>query len=79
MIRALPQEKHETDRFWSEFPNSRAQVVLHNELVQLIEIARGRLEDATDSDNIRRLQAQIKACKDLIGIIHRKDPVPATS
>lgn len=71
----VPLSPAEESSAWSWFARSPAKDVVHNEMVRQILTLRDKLEAATP-EQVPGLQAEIKAHRFLLGLIHRKDNLP---
>lgn len=60
---------------WALLPRHLIQSTIHNALVRKVEEMRNDLESAS-LEKVIELQAQIKAYRHLLGLIHRKDSLP---
>jgi hypothetical protein len=60
---------------WAILPRHLIQHTIHNTLVRKVEELRNELE-AAPVEKVPQLQAEIKAHRHLLGLIHRKDTLP---
>lgn len=62
-------------RAWEMLPRHVIQSTLHNELVRKIHDLRNAIETASAQD-VPALQAEIKAYRYFLGLLHRNDNLP---
>lgn len=72
----FPLSPEDEARAWAMMHRHLIQSTLHNEILRKIEGLRDGFESATTPEAFLDLQAQIKAHRFLLGLIHRKDPLP---
>lgn len=71
----IPLSPEDEARAWNMMPRHLIQSTLHNEILRKIESLRDGFESAT-TEEFLDFQAQVKAHRFLLGLIHRKDPLP---
>jgi hypothetical protein len=73
MFKPLPISDDELGIFWSQFPNSRPQRALHNELLAMVDGERDLLEKADNLDAMHKHQANLHAFRRLLAVLHSRD------
>lgn len=72
-IRRVEIPPNDFERAYREWFGSRYQRVIHNLLVDQLEIARNTLENAADFQAFERAKTRIQTLKEVIGILHVQD------
>ena len=68
----IPIDPESERIMWSTLPKSPVRAALNNYLVNQIEVARDKLESCKPEE-LLSLQSDIRACRQLIGFLARKD------
>lgn len=75
-LEVIPLPNGEEEKAWGWFTASPMKHVLHNEIVRKILALRDQLEKA-EVGTVPNLQSEIKAHREFLGLIHRKDALPS--